>query len=88
MIFGISALLILTVLLIIDIGLLMFRFWYMESKQESIRLKYQEEMRAKEANSAFAAKMIREGRINIIDSMERAQQLVREMMEAKGDEPT
>ena len=88
MIFGVSLLVIITLLLIIDLGLLVFRFRYMESKRESIRLDYQREMRVHEADAAEKLKAIRYGREDILDSMRRTDELIEQFKNTDADPAT
>ena len=48
MIFGVSAVFVITVLIVVDIALLLFRFRYVERKREELRLMCQDEIRQNE----------------------------------------
>ncbi len=88
MIFGVSLLVIITVLLIIDLGLLVFRFRYMESKRESMRLEFQKEMRVHEAEAAEKLKNIKYGREDILASMRRTDELIEQFKNTDVDPAT
>lgn len=85
MIFGVSAVLVITGLILIDIALLLFRFWYMERKREELRLEFQNEIRQQEAPLAVAMKGIMEGRQEVVDSMRRMAELT-EQLKNRDDE--
>jgi hypothetical protein len=79
MIFGVSAVLIITILIIVDIAMLLFRFWYVERKREAFRLECQAEMREHEVGASSAMKGIMSGRQEVVDSIRRMGELTEQL---------
>ncbi len=79
MIFGVSSVLIITILIIVDIAMLLFRFRYIERKREEFRLKCQAEMREHEVGVSSAMKGIMSGRQEVVDSIRRMGELTEQL---------
>jgi hypothetical protein len=85
MIFGVSAVFVITVLIVVDIALLLFRFRYVERKREELRLMCQEEIRQNEDFMGRSIKGIMAGRQEVFDSIRRMSELTEQLKNSDDD---
>ena len=78
MIWGLSIVVVITILIVVDVGLVVFRFWFVERQRESLRLEIQKNMRETEAEPELMLNRIMKERQAIVDSIGKMQELTQE----------